>query len=268
MQEGYLDVGAGVGSAKLWYRDHEGTGEPVVLLHAATGHAGFFDDSLWPAFTRAGYRPIVYDRRGYGRTECDAGSVSAGTAADDLVALADHLGLGRFHLMGTAAGGIIALDFSLSAAARLASLVVANSLGGAQDADYLALSNGLRPPQFNALPEDFKELGPEFRAAQPERLARWRELARTTLAGGQRAPSQPMKNRITFSALAALDLPVLFVTGEADLYSPPATVRRYVETIRGAEFLGVSLAGHSVYWEQPDIFNRAVLDFLSRRGRR
>ena len=268
MQEGFLDVGSTAGEARLWYRDHAGTGEPVVFLHAATGHAGFFEDFQWPAFVEAGYRPIAYDRRGYGRSVCDANSVSAGTAADDLLALADHLGLARLHLVGTAAGGIIGLDFSLSAAARLSSLVVANSLGGAQDADYLALSNSLRPAQFNALPEDFKELGPEFRSAQQGRLARWRDLARSSLAGGQRAASQPMKNRITFAALAALDLPALFITGEADLYSPPATVRRYVETIRGAEFLGVPLAGHSVYWEMPEVFNQAVLDFLTRRGRR
>jgi len=260
MQEGHMELAG----AKIWYQDAGGGGEPVVFMHAATGHAGFFDASQMPAFAAAGYRPIAWDRRGYGRTVCGADAVSAGTAANDLLALADFLGLARFHLIGTAAGGIIALDFALSAPQRLLSVVVANSLGGAQDADYLALSNSLRPPEFNPLPDDFKELGPEFRAAEPARLQQWRDLARTTLAGGKRSPSQPMNNRISFAALGALRLPLLFLTGDADLYSPPATVKWYVQRMSGAQFLSVPAVGHSLYWEQPEIFNRTVLDFLAR----
>lgn len=259
MKEGYLELPG----AKLWYKNSSGAGEPVVFLHAATGHAGFFDDWQMPVFAAAGYRTIAYDRRGYGRTQCDGDAVKAGTAADDLMALADFLGLNRFHLIGTAGGGIISLDFALSAGQRLLSLVVANSLGGAQDPDFLALSNSLRPPEFNQLPDDFKELGPEFRAAEPKRLQQWRELAKSTLPGGKRAPSQPMKSRITFAALGGLRLPVLFLTGDADLYSPPVTVLKYVNCIPGAQYLSVPAVGHSLYWEQPEIFNKTVLAFLA-----
>jgi pimeloyl-ACP methyl ester carboxylesterase len=260
MQDGFIELPG----AKLWYQDAGGTGEPVVFLHAATGHAGFFDDSQMPVFAAAGYRPIAYDRRGYGRTVCEDDAVNAGTAAEDLLALVNALGLDRFHLIGTAAGGIISLDFALGAPQRLLSLVVANSLGGAQDPDYLALSNSLRPPEFNQLPDDFKELGPQFRAAQPARLKRWRELARSTLPGGKRVPSQKVQNQITFQALEKLRLPVLFLTGDADLYSPPETVMRYVNCIPGAQYQSVAAVGHSLYWEQPEIFNQAVLAFLGR----
>src|SRR4029077_18285016 len=94
------------------------------------------------------------------------------------------LGIDRFHLVGTAAGGFVALDFAMSFPQRMRSLVVANSIGGVQDEDYLELGRRIRPtPQFEALPPDFRELGPSYRAANPGGAQRWLELERTSRAG-------------------------------------------------------------------------------------
>ena len=65
-----------------------------------------------PRSPSGGYRVITYDRRGFGRSTVDPAGPQPGTGADDLLALATHLGLDRFHLVGTAAGGIVALDFA------------------------------------------------------------------------------------------------------------------------------------------------------------
>ena len=51
----------------------------------------------------------------------------------------DHLKIDRFHLVGTAAGGFVAWDYALSFPRRLRSLVVANSIGGVQDPEYLEI---------------------------------------------------------------------------------------------------------------------------------
>ena len=132
---------------RLWHLDTGGGGPAVVLMHAATGSCRVWEHQL-PAFTRAGYRVVAPDRRGWGRSVIDPAGPQPGTAADDLHALLDHLGLDRVHLVGTAAGGIAALDFALSFPERLRTLVVANSIGGVQDEDYLALGRRLRPPQL------------------------------------------------------------------------------------------------------------------------
>ena len=55
-----------VPGAKIFYRDSGGSGVPVVLLHAFTGCSQVWEHQI-PAFTRAGYRFIAYDRRGFGR---------------------------------------------------------------------------------------------------------------------------------------------------------------------------------------------------------
>lgn len=225
--------------------DSGGNGVPVVFLHAASGNSRMWEHQV-PAFTAAGYRFIAYDRRGQG------------TAADDLEALAGHLGIERFHLVGTAAGGIVAVDYALSFAQRLRSLVIANSIVGVQDEDYMELTRRLRPsPQFEALPVDFRELGPSYRADNPEGTRRWKELAHHVSA-------QPTRNRITFAALETIKLPTLLLTGDADLYTPPSVLRLFAARIRNSESVVIPECGHSAYWEQPETFNRTVLGFIGK----
>ncbi len=259
LREGHADL-PGV---RLFHVDTGGDGPAVVLMHAATGSSRVWEHQL-PAFTRAGYRVIAPDRRGWGRSVVDEAGPQPGTAADDLHALMDRLGVDRFHLLGTAAGGIASLDFALSFPRRLRSLVVANSIGGAQDEDYLALGRRLRPPEFDRLPPELRELGPSYRAADPEGTRRWVELERLSRPEGPRATAQPTRNRITFARLEGLAVPTLLLTGGADLYTPPPVLARFAAKIPGAESVIVPEAGHSAYWEAPETFNRAVLDFVGR----
>lgn len=247
---------------RLWYRDTGGGGVPVVFIHAATGSSRVWEHQF-PVFAAAGYRMVAYDRRGFGRSVVDPAGVQPGTAADDLLALVNHLGIDRFHLVGTAAGGGIAVDVALSFPQRLRSLVVANAVGGVQDQDYLELGRRIRPaPQFDALPPDVRELGPSYRAANPQGTQRWLELERSSRPQTSPPPAQPTRNRITFALLEELRVPVLLLTGDADLYAPPAVMRLFAARITNAQSVVVPEAGHSAYWEQPEIFNRTVLEFI------
>jgi pimeloyl-ACP methyl ester carboxylesterase len=236
---------------RLRYEDSggEGSGEgpPVVFLHAGSGSSRLWERQI-PDFTGAGYRFIAYDRR------------AEGSAVDDLEALARHLGLERFHLVGTAAGGIVAVDYALDFPQRLRSLVVANSILGVQDEDYLEMTRRLRPaPAFNALPAEVRELGPAFRAADPEGTRRWKELAKE----GHPA-AQATRNRITFAALETIATPTLLISGDADLYTPPPVLRLFAARFPRCESLVIPECGHSAFWEQPEAFNRAVLDFIGK----
>jgi pimeloyl-ACP methyl ester carboxylesterase len=243
---------------RLWYEDSGGSGVPVIFLHAATGSSRVWEHQV-AVFTKAGYRFIAYDRRGYGRSAIDAAGPQPGTAADDLEGLVKRLGIDRFHLVGTAAGGIVATDYALSFPQRLRRLVIANSIVGVQDDDYLELGRRLRPaPQFEALPAEFRELGPAYRAANREGVRRWMALVQP------RPPDQKMRNRITFGLLETIRLPTLLLTGDADLYTPPPVLKLFKDRIKNSKSIVIAECGHSAYWEQPEIFNRAVLGFLKK----
>lgn len=257
------EASADLPGVHLWFTDSGGSGEPVVFVHAATGSSRVWEYQR-PVFAQRGYRVITYDRRGYGRSAADPSGPQPGTGADDLNGLIDHLKIDRFHLVGTAAGGFVAWDYALSFPKRLRSLVVANSIGGVQDPEYLEMGRRIRPPEFLAMPPDMRELGPSYRAANPTGVERWRELERTARPTAAQPPAQAFRNRVTFALLETISVPTLLMTGDADLYSPPSVMRMFATRVKGSLAVVIPEAGHSGYWEQPEFFNRTVLDFIAK----
>jgi pimeloyl-ACP methyl ester carboxylesterase len=78
------------------------------------------------------------------------------------------------------------------------------------------------------------------------------------------APAQTYRNRMTFSMLESIKVPALLITSDADMYAPPPLLKMFTARMKGAQSLVIPEAGHSSYWEKPDAFNRAVLDFLKK----
>ncbi|MBU8538201.1 alpha/beta fold hydrolase [Falsiroseomonas tokyonensis] len=244
---------------RLAYWDTGGDGTPVVLLHAASGSKDIWEHQL-PALRGAGYRVIAYSRRGHAGSETGPKD-APGTGSGDLLGLLDRLGLGPCHLVGTAAGGLVATDFALTHPDRLRSLTLACTIVGVVDEDYLALGARLRPPGFTELPIDFQELGPSYRAENPEGVARWLALERRAHPGGRFR--QPAANALTWQALRGLAVRTLLVNGDADLWAPPAIQRLFLRRLPNARGVVIAESGHSAYWEQPEAFNAALLDFLA-----
>ena len=248
---------------RIFYKDTGGSGVPVVFLHASTGSMRVWEHQI-PAFTAAGYRVIAYDRRGWGRSVVDPSGSQPGTAADDLQGLMDHLGIDRFHIVATAAGGSISWDVALSFPERVRSMVIANNSGRVEDKEYRDLVASLRPAQWDDLPGEFREVGSKYRAENPEGTRRWVELEHLSRPDGPLMATQPLRNRLTFSLLESVITPVLIIRGGADLASPAPLSRYFSDRVKTAETLVVPDAGHSVFWEEPEIFNRAVLEFIGK----
>jgi len=258
MTEGLVDLG----NVRLWIWDTGGAGEAIVLLHPRSGSGEFYPYQL-PAFAKAGYRTIAYSRRGQNASELGTDADSY-FAADDLFKLMDHLEVERFHAVGNALGGYIALDAALSRPDRVASIVLACSMMGIAEPEFLKTLQSLRPKGFEQLPEELKELCPSYRAAYPEGAAEWKHRHERA---GTRSPVR-LRNKITWDLLADLRVPTLLMTGDADLWMPPYLLRQAAEKIPNSTLMIVRDCGHAVQWEQPEIFNAAVLDFVRTKARR
>ncbi|HEX5282326.1 MAG TPA: alpha/beta hydrolase [Micropepsaceae bacterium] len=247
-------------ATRLWYWDTGGTGQPVVFLHPATGSS-----QIWgyqqPVFAAAGYRVIGYSRRGYYKSD-PVPKANPATASGDLRELLDVLQVGKCHIAGSAAGCAIAIDFALSHPERLFSLTLACGVGGIQDTDYVRMADSIRPPGYDGLPAAFRELSPSYRAANPQGTAQWAALEKSAVTGNRFG--QTSANRITWSAIQTMSAPVLLIGGDSDLGVPPPMLRTFASHLKNAELVLVPEAGHSVYWEQPELFNRTVLGFVAR----
>jgi pimeloyl-ACP methyl ester carboxylesterase len=247
---------------RLWYTDSGGNGVPVILLHANTGNADSWQYNI-AGFVEVGYRVVTFDRRGWGRSRANPGTgAQPGTIADDLHALTEHLGLDRFHLVGVAGGGFAAYDYVLWHPERLRSLVVAASGGAIVDEELSKLRQKTTLPGFRDWPPEFREVSMGYMATNPEGLQRWLEIHHHSQQKG--APAQPLRTTITFEKLKTIRVPTLLMPGDQDLQAPPWVMRRQLAHIPGAEFIVLPEASHSINWEQPEAFNRNVIEFIRR----
>ena len=242
---------------ELGYWDTGGDGETLVLLHPASmsGAAWPFQQ---PIFANAGYRVIGYSRRGYiGSTNPSEPSF----AADDLNHLFEQVDVERAHIVAAAHGGSYAVDFALSYPEKVRSLTLASSLIGIDEREYVSMLNRLLPRSFSQLPRDFRELGPAYRAENPAGAAEWNRIAGRSRNKGTFS-LQARRNRVVYQSLRSIEVPVLIVGGEADLYAPAPLLRLQAANFPNANLELIREAGHSAYWERPEMFNNVVLRFL------
>jgi pimeloyl-ACP methyl ester carboxylesterase len=247
---------------KLWFTDSGGEGVPVVLLHANTGTSESWELNA-AAFAGQGYRVIAFDRRGWGRSLADpATGPQPGSVAGDLDALADHLRLGKFHLVGVAGGGFIAIDYAAWRPDRLRSLVVAASTGQFSEPEMRDITARIEIPDLRKQGAVYREVGPSYRAADPDGTRRWIDIDEHSRQPG--APSQPLRTPNTFAKLANVTMPVLVMTADADLLAPPALMRAWTAHLKSHDWAVVPDSGHAISWEHPEVFNDSVLAFVRR----
>lgn len=253
---------ANVPGAELYYTDTGGDGVPIILMHAASGNADCWAHQI-PAFTAAGYRCIAYDRRGWGRSRTSGDA--PGAASDDLHALVGQFGLERFHLAGTAAGAGPSLDYALTYPDRVRSLVLADCGAGASaEPAYEEMRKNYRPPEIEHLPVQLRELSAGYRATNPDGVRQWLEIEHNSRHGERGGPAQRARHEVTFAILHGLKTPTLMLCGSADITTPPALMRLSADHIAGCRFETISEAGHASFWEQPDVWNRLVLEFIGQ----
>jgi pimeloyl-ACP methyl ester carboxylesterase len=248
---------------KLWFIDTGGAGEPVMLLHPNTGTSETWEPQI-AMLSQAGYRVIAFDRRGWGKSFADEKpGAKSRSVAEDLDALVGYLKLARFHLLGVAGGGFIAMDYAAWRPERLRSLIVGASTGMIQDKEIADFIARIAIPGIREQSPHYREIGPSYRGANPDGVKRWIEIdehARHPGAGFQ--PSLRTPN--TFAKIRSIQTPALVIAADADLLAPPGLMRIWAAHLRNHEWAVIYDAGHAMTWEQPGRFNDIVLDFLSR----
>ena len=251
---------AALPGTNLGYWDTGGTGQPVVFLHPASGSA-----LVWlyqqPVFAKAGYRVIAYSRRNYYNSD-SAPNQNPGSASVDLQNFVDYLGVNQFHLVSSAAGGSVAADYALSYPEHLLSLTVSSNNLAARNGYIAEAAEKIKLKEWDDLPRWFRELGPSYRAVNPEGVAKWIELNEKSETG--RGARQNLVNVVTPDKLESLKVRTLLVTGDADMFTPPSIMRMIARQVPNNELVIVPECGHSPYWEQPELFNRTVLEFIRR----
>ena len=238
-----------------------GEATPIVFLHGVGS-----DKSVWRpqlehfAKTR---RAIAFDYPGYGESD----AAIQGTTRDDyaaaILSAMDALGIAEAHICGLSLGGVVAIAIDHLAPARCASLILADTFAAHPEgrAIYdrsIAASGNLRA---------MAEARVDLLLAQPADPAVRSEVVETM------SRIDPAAYRIGAEAVwladqraraGAIAKPTLVLVGNQDLVTPPELSSDLADRIPGARIQVIENAGHLSNLEQPDAFNRAVDEFLSR----
>jgi 3-oxoadipate enol-lactonase len=249
----------------LYYETH-GTGPALVFAHGLGGsHVSWWQQV--PHFQDR-FTCIVFDHRGFGLSREVAGGPGPEGFADDLQALTDHLGLSDVRLVAQSMGGWTCLEYALRAPARVLALVMAATTGTLSDPEtdrIFAAMRGTSPEAALAARGIHPACGERMAREQPALHFLYRELDAQSVGLDKAATRRRlMATRVTpRDRVATLRMPVLCVTGEEDAVIPPDAVAVLASIVPGARLVRVPAAGHSVYWERPDTFNRLLDDFLA-----
>ena len=254
---------AEVNGTTLYY-EIQGKGHPLVLLEGGQLDLKMWDDQL-SEFSK-NYQVIRYDLRGFGRSGEWGASYKA---HEDLRALLDTLAIEQAHLVGLSGGGRICIDFALEYPERVSSLVLASpGLSG-----FNWSSNDWIKPIWEAMLE-----GDSIRAAelwlespymvpameQEELADRLRNLAIENSRvwahlDTKEAPLSPP----AVERLNELLAPTLLILGSRDI----PDIHKIVKLLLDADIPDVrrvifECSGHMVNMEQPEMFNKVLMDFL------
>jgi 3-oxoadipate enol-lactonase len=237
---------------------------PAVVLSGSLGYPLGVWDRQRPAL-EDGYRVVRYDLRGHGRSPVPDGPSTMDDLAGDLIGLLDRLEIERAALVGLSIGGMVSLAAAAAAPERLWALVPCCT--GAYlppreawgERARLVEAEGTGAVVEGVLGRWFT---PGFADRDPDAVAPARASLEATDRHGYASLCRAIEAMDLRPALAAITAPTLVISAALDPSIPPEHGRLVADDIRGARFAVIEDAAHLANVEQPEQFNRLLLDHL------
>jgi proline iminopeptidase len=296
IEEGYADS-----NGVLIYYKTLGAGAPLVILHGGPGQShDYFLPYLLPLARR--HRLIFIDERGSGRSEklADPAGYTLDNMVEDLEALRTTLGLNKIDLLGHSFGGVLAQAYALKYQNNLNHLVLCSTFhstskmnavlrkeldaaprktrsqilslekaglygkgkayeNGRYSADYMRLAWG--EAYFPYLYQNHPD--PNFDPAAMGNNA-WDLYREMWGSHGEFIIDGNLKSVEYSDRLGTLRTPTLITVGDHD-ECDPALAREMNSLIHGSKLVVLPKSGHMTFVDQPDLFLKAVDDFLTAR---
>jgi pimeloyl-ACP methyl ester carboxylesterase len=253
----------------LAYQDI-GTGPAVFLIH---GHP--LDHTMWQPqveFLSPNYRVIVPELRGYGVTPLPAGKrvTLLDDFAEDILALADHLRIERFAIVGLSLGGQIVLETHRQAPERIRALVLADTFASLDTPEMkqtrLETADRFDRDGFgNFATESLHKMMTPANAQSFPAVAEhiMRMINESNPHGAAAALRGRTMRRDYIPLLSEIRVPSLIIVGRYDAFTPVLLSEEMHRGIPGSGLEIIENSGHMTNLERPDEFNSILGSFLA-----
>ncbi len=246
-------------------------GRSVVLLHGMNFFGEAWTDTI-AVLRKEGYRVIVPDQIGYGRSSKPILHYSISAHASNTKRLIDHLGIKTTDIVTHSMGGMVASRFAASYPDAVGSLAMINQIGlsdaratrpwrdtsevykGALARDYAEIVKGMRGYYVNWKPEYMKYVKIHYgwtRSGDWPRMAMVRALQQQAIYADPVVYDWPRIKART-----------LVIGGEKDGPNYPAQAKRVAETVPNGQLFIIPGIGHNPQFEAPELLYPPLLKFL------
>jgi pimeloyl-ACP methyl ester carboxylesterase len=245
-----------VADAELFYEEGGNpSGEPLVLVHGFAGSGASWEHFL----SRFGdYRLIVPDLRGHRKSSGSVDSIHHARFAADIIALLDHLAIGRAHFVGHSSGGMCLLFVGSQRPDRVQSLALVAATYTFDDRAKSHMRQLMA--QLPSAPEriaDLERIHGPYRGA-----GYWQTLRAAFLEFTNRPDELPFSP----ATLGAIRSPVLVLHGDRDEFFPVDVPVSLYQALPHAELCILPNTAHDLPVQQPELFVHIVRDFLARHS--
>lgn len=233
--------------ASIWYADC-GRGPAVILLHGGLGNAGNFGYQVAP-LAEAGYRTILIDSRGHGRSTRDDKPYSYDLMATDVLAVMDALSIRKAAVIGWSDGACTGMILGHRHPDRIAGVF------------FFACNmdpSGTLPFEMTALVERcFSRHKQDYAALSPT-PDRFDEFIDAVSLMQRTQPNYSEKD------LGEIRVPVTIAQSEGDEFIRRDHAEYLTRSVPGAKLVMLPGVTHFAPVQRPDVFNAAVLAFLAQ----
>ena len=252
-----MDGSAGTGSARLHYRVDGPDAAPVVLLINSLGTTL----DLWSAQVdawAARFRVIRYDTRGHGQSGVPAGEYTLDDLGNDAIRVLDAVGVESAHVCGISLGGLTAMWLGVRHAARVRSLVIANTaarVGTPQrwtDRIAKVRAEGMGAVADMMMPAWFS---PAFRERAPATVARFRDTVASINPDGYIGCCAALRDADLRDEIERIRTFAFVIAGDQDSSTTVADAEAISSAIRGSTMLTLN-AAHLTNVECAESFSR------------
>jgi 3-oxoadipate enol-lactonase len=250
------------GQVIAYREDGVADGTPIALANSLGTDLRLWDLQL--AVLATSHRIVRFDMRGHGRSSVPDGEYTLERLALDALELFEELRIDRLAFCGVSLGGMVGQWLGVHARSRLSKLILCNTsayLGPRQawDERIARVRAGGMAAVSGAVIERW--FTPGYREAGGSAVSIARDMLLTTAPVGYAGCCTAIRDMDLRHSVAAIAVPTLVVGGLLDPATPPEHAEHLVANISGA-CLAMLPAAHLSNLEQPDAFNRVLVDFL------
>ena len=250
------------------YRDSGRRDAPAIVFVNSLGT----DLRIWQGVVErleGDYRCVTYDKRGHGLSSVPPAPYSIAAMSNDLLQLAEKLGIERFALVGVSIGGMIGLRFALDHPARLSALVLCDTAAKIGDAaTWNSRIETVRQSGLEAMADAIllRWFPVAIRHGRDAEMEGWRNLLLRTPVEGYAGACAALRDADLTDEVGRIASPTLVVVGAEDASTPVDLVRATADRIACAGFEIIERAGHIPSIDQPSVLARLIRNHIEEQA--